>query len=839
VTKLAHRSLLVDDAMACLQHCDEGAGRGQIRFSFDGFSWIGAEPQGDRMKVGERGDEGIGAAVRRREDLRFLSGRGRYTDDLHRAGEAHGVFIRSPHAHAEIVALSGDAAAAVPGFVALFTGADMASAGVRPMMHDLILHDQQGKPIATPPRLPLATSRVRYVGEPVALAIGESLAAAMDLAEAVEVEYRELPAIVAAAEALLPSAPLLWPEAPGNLALRFRYGDAAATERGFAGAHRIVKLDLVNQRIAGNPMEARVCIGAPEDGSERLVLWCSHQAPHQEQAHLAHMFGLSERDIRVVSYDVGGGFGIKGPSYPEEAAVLWAASRLRRPVRWRCERSEAFLSDAHARDHATQLEMAVDESGRFLALRIRDVANLGAYLSSFGAGPPVMAQATISNGPYLVPAVSGEVRLAFTNTVPTDAYRGAGRPENTYMIERLVDCVAHDLGLDPAEIRRRNLVPPEKLPYRSPLAGRVFDSGDFPGNLRRALELADHAGLAKRRDAAAAAGRLLGFGLSTYIEQCGIGPSHILMQRGSTFATYESAAVRVKPDGSVTVLTGTHTHGQGLETAFAQIVAERLGVGVKEVEVRHGDTDLIAAGRGTVGSRSLLAGGAALDGALAKVIAKGKRMAADILETAEQDIEFADGRYRVAGSDREIGFREVAREAYYPCRLSLQGIEPGLEETAYWDPKGLAFPNGAHACEVEIDRETGVLRITRYVAVDDFGVIVNPLLAEGQVHGGVAQGLGQALCEALVYDDGGQLVSGSFMDYTMPRADLLPAFDTAFNPHPCSTNPLGVKGAGESGTIAASPALVNAAVDALRPLGVRHIDMPLTPEKIWRLMRAG
>ncbi|MCW5771183.1 MAG: xanthine dehydrogenase family protein [Rhodospirillaceae bacterium] len=776
----------------------------------------------------------VGAPVRRLEDRRFLTGAGRYTDDVTLARSLHAVFVRSVQAHADLVAVDIAEAAALPGVAAVFTGADLRASGVAPLGLDFEIKGPSGPAMIHTDRYPLAAGRVRYVGEPIAVVVAETREQAQDAADAVAVEYRELPA--AADTAGAPAAPAIWAAAPDNVCATFRYGNRDATEALFAAAAHRVAVDLVNNRLVGNPMEPRAATAYRDRASGRLVLLCSNQQPHITRTHIANALGLPEHALRVISEDVGGAFGVKGPTYPEETALVWAALRLDRPVKWTCSRTELFLSDAHARDHVTRIELALDSALGILAVRVEDIANLGAYVSSFGVGPPIFAQAVLLSGPYRIKAYAGTVRMVFTNTVPTDAYRGAGRPENTYMLERAIDAAARALGTDPVELRRRNLVSAREMPYATP-AGRTYDSGDFPRNLELVLEAADHVGLAARRAAARAAGKRIGFAVTTFVEHSGLGPSRLLMARGSAFGAHEAAHVRLGPAGDVQIVTGTHSHGQGLDTAFAQIVADRFGVPMDMVTVVHGDSDAIAWGRGTVGSRSLMSGGAALDVALGRIEEKAKRIAAQLLECGEEDVVAAAGRFTVAGTDRAVGMREIAREAYHPLKLDGREIELGLEATAYWDPVVVSFPNGAHACEVEADPDTGAVRILRYCCVDDFGNVVNPLIVDGQVHGGVAQGIGQALLETVRYDAAGQLVTGSFMDYAMPRADDLPAIATARNAHPCTTNPLGVKGCGESGTIGATPTVVNAILDALAEFGVRHIDMPATPHAVWRALR--
>ncbi|OGA14777.1 MAG: carbon monoxide dehydrogenase [Betaproteobacteria bacterium RIFCSPLOWO2_02_FULL_63_19] len=779
----------------------------------------------------------IGASILRREDQRFLTGRGRYSADFQVPGEARAVFVRSAHAHAEVKNIDVSPALALPGVVAAYVGAELRAEGVGVVELDFITRNHDGRPMALPERYALSAGRVRYVGEPLAIVVADSEDAARDAAEAVEVTYEELPAAGDLRTALAPGAVQLWPEAPGNIACETRYGTWSEVERAFAVAAHRVRLELVNNRIAVNPIEPRAAIARFDEMDGRYTLITSHQMPFPLRTALSESLKVPELKVHVISPDVGGAFGVKGPNYPEELALLWAARRCRRPLKWVCERSEAFCSDTQARDRVTVIELALDAEARFLAVRVDDHANLGAFVSSFGAGPPILGQMGLIAGPYRTPLIAGRVRMVFSNTAPIDAYRGPGRAECCHMLERVVDLAARELGISPVEIRRRNMIPAEAMPWKAP-TGRLYDSGDFAAVFERALARADWPGFEARRAGARSRGQLRGFGVSYYLDHTGIGPSDMILSRGMKMPTYESAHVRLNREGGVTVVTGTHTHGQGLETALAQIVAARLGVTVEEVEVLHGDTQDIGYGRGTVGARSLLVGGAALDVALTKIVDKGRRIAAHLLECAAADIGFERGRFAVQGTDRGVTLAEVAHAAYFPLRYPLKELEPGLEESGYWDPKVVAFPNGCHACEVEIDMDTGVLSVQCYVSVDDFGNVVNPLLVAGQVHGGIAQGLGQALLEHSIYDPGsGQLLTGSLVDYCLPRADDVPFIAHETYPgHPCTTNPLGVKGCGEAGAIGAPPALVNAVVDALGHLGVRHVDMPVKPQSLWRLM---
>ena len=725
----------------------------------------------------------IGAALRRVEDARFLAGAGQFIADLSLPGELHCVFVRSPHAHARIrsIRFSG----------LVLTGKDLEA--IQPMRCGWVLPG-----MTEPPRWQLARDTVRHVGEPVAMVLAETRAAAEDAAEQVEVEYEPLPSI------------------DGERAFVWSRGDRQAVEQAMARATRKVEVELLNNRLCGAAIETR---GAASTGD---TLYVGTQAPHHIRRYVCEELGIPEAELRVVSRDVGGGFGYKGKHYPEETLVVWAARRLRRPVRWIAGRNESFLSDTQARDHVTRATLGLDDQGRFLALHVATRADLGAYVSSFGAAIAGPIYSALLAGLYRTPAVFVEVNGFFSNSVPTDAYRGAGRPEACYVLERLADKAAAALGLDRAEIRRRNFIPPSAMPYKTPV-GPTYDCGDFPKVFERALELADYAGFAKRKKP----GR--GIGIACYIESSGVAPSRLATAMGARVGFYEVAQVRVAPDGSVTVYLGTHNHGQGHETTFAQILSERLGIDFQKIKIVEGDTGMVATGTGTFGSRSIAVGGSALHVASGKIISKGTKIAAHLLEAAESDVEFATGEFRVAGTDRKVTFQDVARAAYAPNRYP--DIEPGLDETAYYDPSNFAFSNGAHVCELEVDRETGEVRVLRYSAVDDIGTVINPMIVEGQLHGGVAQGLGQALFERTVYEDG-QLLSASFMDYAIPRASDLPGFASEMDEsQPCTHNPLGAKGCGEAGTIAAPAAAISALLDAL---GIDDLEMPATPHRIWQ-----
>jgi len=780
----------------------------------------------------------IGTPVRRREDYRFLTGGGTYTDDIDRPGQLYAYILRSPHAHAQITAIDTAAAQRAPGVVAVYTGKDMVADGVGGLPCGWQVHSKDGSPMAEPPHPVLAIDRVRYVGDQVAVVIAESLAQARDAAELVNVDYVEESAAVEAVAALQPGAPQVNSEAPGNLCYDWQLGDLPTVEAAFARATRIVKLDLTNNRLVPNAMEPRAAIGEFNRATGEYTLYTTSQNPHVIRLLMgAFVLHIPEARLRVVAPDVGGGFGSKIYHYAEEAIVTWAAGKVHLPVKWTAERSESFMSDAHGRDHATHVELALDGQAKFLALKVSTVANMGAYLSTFAPAIPTYLYGTLLAGTYTTPAVYCETKAVFTHTAPVDAYRGAGRPEATFVLERVVDLAADEIGMDPAELRRRNFIPKDAYPYQTPVALQ-YDSGDYNATLELALKAADYQGFEARRREAMLHGKLRGIGIATYIEACGIAPSAVVGSLGARAGLFESAAVRVHPTGSVSVLTGSHSHGQGHETTFSQLVADTLGIPIEQVEIVHGDTAKIPYGMGTYGSRSLAVGGTAIVKAMDKVIAKGRKIAAHLLEAAEADIEFKDGKFSVAGTDRSRSLGEVALTAYVPHNYPIDELEPGLDETAFYDPKNFTFPSGAHIAEVEIDMETGQVAVVNFTASDDFGRIINPLIVAGQVHGGLAQGIGQALLEGCVYDKAsGQLLTGSYNDYAMPRADDLPAFALSTNVTLCTHNPLGVKGCGEAGAIGAPAAITNALVDALKPLGVRHLDMPATPERLWRIIQ--
>jgi carbon-monoxide dehydrogenase large subunit len=787
--------------------------------------------------VGGEPGEGIGRPVLRKEDIRFITGRGRYTSDLAPAGALHAAFVRSPYACAELKAIDVTAALDSPGVVAVLTGEDLLADSVGVLALDFVARNFDGRPMATPPRRALSAGVVRYVGEPVAIVIAQTRHQAEDGVEAVAVDYDSMSAVVTMTEAVAPEAPILHPDAAGNVACDFRYGKWDEVEKAFAAAAHVVRLDHDNNRIAVNPLEPRSAVARYDPLEDRYSLLVSHQTPFPLRTQISEALKIPEQRLHVVSPDVGGGFGVKGPTYPEEVALVWAARRLGQTISWECRRSELFLSDAQARDHVTTIELALAHDGEFLAIRVNDLANLGAYVSSFGAGPPLFGQTGLLCGAYRTPLIAGRVRMVFTNTMPTDAYRGPGRAECAYMLERVVDVAARRIGMSPVELRRRNMIAAASMPWRT-ATDRLYDSGDFPAVFEKALRLAKVDDFPKRRLESGSRGKLRGLGIAYYIDHTGMGPSDLVMSRGMAIPTYESSIIRFNKDGGVTVVTGTHTHGQGLETALAQIVSDRLGVPISDIEVLHGDTRDIGYGRGTVGARSLLAGGAALDVAIDKLVEKGKKIAAHMLECATSDVEFRDRHFGVKGTDRRVPLSDVARAAYFPVNFPIKELEPGFEESGYWDPKAVAFPNGCHVCELEIDKETGTMEILDFVSVDDFGNIINPLLVAGQVHGGIAQGIGQAVKEHCVYEEGsGQLLTGSLMDYGLPRASDMPPFRHETHAgQPCTTNPLGVKGCGEAGAVGAPPAVINAVVDALSEFGVEHVDMPASPSKLWGLI---
>ncbi len=771
----------------------------------------------------------IGQPIKRREDARFLTGAGQYTDDVVLPGQTYGVFVRSPHAHARIRAVKVDAAKKAPGVVDVITGAEMAAAKVGGLPCGWLIHSQDGSPMKEPPHPVLAHDKVRHVGDQVALVVAETYLQAKDAAELVEVDYEVLPAVIDVATAAS-AASLVHDDVPGNTCYDWGHGDKGAVDAAFAKAAKVSTLEFVNNRLVPNAMEPRAANAAYTRHDDSTTLYVANQNPHVERLLMcAFVLGMPESKMRVIAPDVGGGFGSKIFLYPEDVALVWSAKRVGRPIKWTAERSESFLTDAHGRDHVTKVEMACGADGTFLAMRVKTIANMGAYLSTFASCVPTILYATLLAGQYKTPAIWCEVKAVFTNTAPVDAYRGAGRPEATYVVERIVEQAARDLKMDPAAIRRKNFI--TQFPYATPV-GLTYDTGNYAAHLDKAVDMADVGGFAKRREASKAKGKLRGLGYSCYIEACGIAPSNIAGALGARAGLFEAGEIRVHPTGTVTVFTGSHSHGQGHETTFAQVVAGKLGIPVESVEIVHGDTGRVLFGMGTYGSRSLAVGGTAIIRAVDKVIAKGKKIAAHLLEAADTDIVFENGEFKVAGTDKKIAWGNVALTAYVPHNYPLDKLEPGLNENAFYDPTNFTYPAGSYVCEVEVDPDTGKVTIERFTAVDDFGNIVNPMIVAGQVHGGLAQGLGQAMMEGCAYDpQSGQLLTGSYMDYAMPRASDVPSFDVGTTVTPCTHNPLGVKGCGEAGAIGSPAAYINAVTDAL---GVKDLAMPATAERVWR-----
>ena len=757
---------------------------------------------------------GIGQAITRREDQRLLTGQGQYVDDVDMPGALHMAFVRSPHARARVRGVDTAAALAMPGVAAACTGADLVAAGVKPMPVNAGLRNAAGKPMSAPPYHPLATDEVRYVGQPVAAVLAATRQQAEDAAEQVAVDYEELPAVVTLEAATAEGALQLWPDAPGNVSACTRFGDSAACDAAFAAAAHVARVAFMNQRLVPVSMEPRGTSAEVDAASGRVVMRTSCQNPAGLQKTLADVLGVPAAGVRVLVGDVGGGFGMKTQLYPEDAVVAWAARHLGRPVRWRASRSEEFLSGNHGRDQHNEGELALDAQGRILGLRVRITGNVGAYASGPGSVIVVAVGPKVVTGVYHVPALDLRGTAVLTNTNVVGAYRGAGRPEAIYLIERLMDAAAAGMGMDPAELRRRNLIQPSAMPYTTPM-GETFDSGNFPHMLERMLSLADWPGYEARRRASAARGRLRGRALSTFLEWTGV-------------VHEEAVRLEVTGGGRVVVYTAMQAMGQGIETSYVQIIADTLGVDPDRVDVVQGDSD-VAQGIGSMGSRSLYIGGSAMMTASREAIEKGRELAGDALEAAGSDIEYRDGRFTVAGTDVAIDLFELAgRQAGGRIAIdTLQKVD------------GPSWPNSCHVCEVEVDPDTGVVRIDRYTTLDDVGRVINPLIVAGQVHGGIAQAVGQAMLEATRYDpESGQLLTGSLLDYCIPRADDLPDFvQVCDESTPCRINPLGAKGVGELGTVGGTPTVVNAIIDALRPLGVHHLEMPVTSERVWRAMQ--
>tara|TARA_Y100000590_G_scaffold213416_1_gene241866 strand:+ start:15136 stop:17508 length:2373 start_codon:yes stop_codon:yes gene_type:complete len=776
----------------------------------------------------------IGSKVERKEDKKFLTGRGRYTADISLAHQTYAYFVRSPHARAKINKVDISKALKAPGIVNIFTGDDIAREKIGGLIAGWKIVSQDGKDMKVPNHPPLAKDTVNYVGDHVAVVIAESLEKAKNAAEMVNVSYKVLKAVVNTGDAMDSEA--IYEGIDRNLCFDFILGDKGKTDEAFSGADKVVKIDLRNNRLIPNAMEPRASIGDYNPSSDELTLYTTNQNPHLSRLVLSAFGGIHpEHKFRVVAPDVGGGFGSKIYAYAEDAVAAWASKKIERPVKWVAERSESFLSDCHGRDHITHVELAVKNDGKITGLKVDTIANIGAYASLFATVTPTYLYAPLILGVYNIPAAFINVKAVLTNTAPVDAYRGAGRPEATYLIERIVSKAAKEIGMDQAEFRKKNFI--DKFPHQQCLVHNI-DSGDYNAHLNKALEMADYKNFENRRSQSAKKGKLRGIGFSTYLEACGIAPSAVVMSIGCGVGLWESAEVRFNATGNVSVFTGSHSHGQGHDTTFAQIVGDKLGVSVENVDVVHGDTDKGPFGMGTYGSRSLAVGGSAISKACDKIVEKGKKVAAHMLEAKPEDIDFKDGEFIVKNSNKKKTIGEIAFACYLPGQYGEiksplpQGVEPGLKETAFYDPVNFSFPAGTHICEVEVDEATGETKVVKYTAVDDFGTIINPLIVEGQVHGGIVQGIGQALYENSIYDESGQLTTASYMDYTMPRADNFPNFEIDYTSTPATSNPLGSKGCGEAGAIASPPAVMNAVVNAIGT----DISMPATSEKVWRAL---
>ena len=781
----------------------------------------------------------IGESIKRVEDQRFITGTGEYTDDIVLARMTHAYVLRSQLAHAKIKSIDTSAAKAAAGVVAVYTGADVAHINGLPCGWQVNFTD--GEVMREPKHPLLVTDKVRHVGDGVALIVAETKQQARDAADLIEVDYEELPVVVDASKALEAGAPMVHDELPDNRAFDWQLGDKAATDAGLAQAHHVTKMKIRNQRLVPNAIEPRSYIGDYSAARDQYTLYTSSQNPHVIRLLMcAFVLGIPEHKVRVVARDVGGGFGSKIYHYAEEALVTWASRQIGRPVKWTAERSEAFVTDAHGRDHNTVAEMGFDKDGNITALRVHTDANLGGYLSTFSSCVPTYLYGTLLQGQYTTPAIFVTVNGVFTHTTPVDAYRGAGRPEATYLLERLMDTAAAEMGMDPAELRMKNFIPAfdgvDQPGYQTQVALQ-YDSGNYSAAMQKALGLLGYEDLRKEQEEARKQGRYIGIGFSAYIEACGIAPSAVVGSLGARAGLFESANVRVQPTGKVSVYTGSHSHGQGHDTTFAQVVADHLGIALEDVEIIHGDTEQVPFGMGTYGSRSLAVGGSAIVKALDKVKEKGAKVAAHLLEASEQDLEYIDGKWTVKGTDKSIGFGEVALASYVPHNFP-EGLEPGIEFNSFYDPTNFTYPFGTYIAVVEVDTETGLTQIKRFVAVDDVGNVINPMIVEGQIHGGLTQGIGQALLEGAIYDESGQLSTGTYLDYALPRADDLPSYEIEQNVTPCPHNPLGAKGCGEAGTIGSTPAIVNAVVDALRPLGIKDLEMPLTPQKVWAAIQS-
>ena len=779
----------------------------------------------------------IGRPVKRVEDKRFITGKGRYTDDIVLPGMLYAQIIRSHYAHAKILSVDISAAESMEGVVAIYTGKDIAEAGINGVPCGWQVDFKNGETMKEPPHPLLVADKTRYMGDSVAVVIAGSKAQAKDAAELVIIDYEPLEAVVDAKEAVEDDAPLVHDDIPNNMSFDWELGDREKTNQAMTKADHITTLEFINQRLIPNAIEPRCAIGDYDNTNDKYTLYTSSQNPHLIRLLMcAFVLGIPEHKVRVISPDVGGGFGSKIFHYTEEALMTWCSRQLGKPVKWTAERSESFMTDCHGRDHVTKAQMGFDKEGKIIALRVKTFANLGAYLSTFGPCVPTYLHGTLLQGLYTTPAIYVDVTGVFTHTTPVDAYRGAGRPEATYLLERLIDKAALEMKIDPVALRFRNFIPPfdgiTQPGYQTQVALQ-YDSGNYEPVLERAMEMVGYEALREEQSRARENGRLIGIGISTYIEACGIAPSAVVGSLGARAGLYESAQVRVQPTGKVSVYVGSHSHGQGHETTFAQIVAEKLGIAMEDVEIVHGDSESVAFGMGTYGSRSLAVGGSAIMKGVEKIIEKGAKIAAHKLEASQDDLEFAAGKWTVKGTDKSISFDDVALTAYVPHNYP-EGLEPGMDFASFYDPANFTYPFGAHIAVVEVDKDTGKVDLIKFVACDDVGNVINPMIVDGQIHGGLVQGIGQALFEGAIYDESGQLINGSYMDYTMPRADDLPFFETDRTVTPCPHNPLGVKGAGEAGTIGSTPAVVNAVVDALAPYGIKDLEMPVTPEKVWK-----
>jgi carbon-monoxide dehydrogenase large subunit len=748
-------------------------------------------------------------------------------------GMKYAYFVRSPYAHAKIKSIDVAAAKAMPGVIDVLDGKQLLADGIGNLICGWMIHSKDGTPMKMGAWRPLAHETVRYVGDAVAIVIADSIGEARDASEAVSVEYEELPVVTGAVDALKPGAPQLHPEAPGNLIFDWEIGDSAAADAAIASAAHVTEIDIFNNRLSPNPMEPRATLGIYDTAEDHFTCYTTSQNPHVARLVMSAFYNVApEHKLRVIAPDVGGGFGSKIYIYPEEVVCLWASKKTGVPVKWTADRTEAFLTDAHGRDHVSKVKMAFDKDHKIIGLKVDTIANLGAYMSLFSSSVPTYLYATLLSGQYAIPAIHANVRTVYTNTVPVDAYRGAGRPEATYLLERTVETAARELGISPAELRRKNFV--RTFPYQTPVI-MCYDAGDYDASLEAAMSAADWNGFPARKAEAARRGKLRGIGMSCYIEACGIAPSAAVGSLGAGVGLWESAEVRVNAVGTVEVLTGSHSHGQGHETTFAQLVSERFGLPIDNVSIVHGDTDKVQMGMGTYGSRSGAVGMSAIVKALDKVEAKAKKIAAHLMEADESDIVIDNGELKVAGTDKSVPWFQVALAAYTAHNLP-SGMEPGLKEGAFYDPSNFTFPAGCYIAEVEVDPDTGKTEIVQFVAADDFGNIINPMIVEGQVHGGIAQGIGQALLEGVHYDpQTGQLLTASYMDYAMPRADDLPSFNVSHQNTPCPGNPLGIKGCGEAGAIGSPPALINAITDAI---GNNDLNMPATPLAVWSALQA-